>query len=68
MLDKLKAHVLGQDGMPGFLTGFLHGSFILIILFLNFFYAEITLYKSPNMGFSYNLGFVLGLAFLCSSS
>jgi hypothetical protein len=49
-----------QAGAPGFLYGVLHG-FILPFTFIAGFFMEVAVYASPNNGWPYDLGFLIGV-------
>jgi len=50
---------VAQPHGPGFLTGLLHGFFVLISLLGSLFY-QIRIYAFPNGGFWYDAGFAIG--------
>ncbi|MBE0433502.1 hypothetical protein IBX73_08560 [candidate division WOR-3 bacterium] len=51
------------DNKAGFWAGIWHGLIIIITFIISLFTNEVTIYESNNSGWSYNLGFLLGLCF-----
>lgn len=49
------------DALPGFWWGLLHGFIAPFSLIGSFFNPEICAYAAPNVGWWYDLGFVLGI-------
>ena len=49
-----------QAGAPGFLYGLAHG-FLLPFTFIAGFFMEVAVYASPNNGWPYDLGFLIGV-------
>jgi hypothetical protein len=57
------AHTYPTDH-TNFWFGFLHGYFTGPSFIVSWFIHDVTIYQSPNDGFSYNLGFLIGLVVL----
>jgi hypothetical protein len=55
-------------GHTNFWFGFLHGYFAVPSFIVSWFTHDVTIYQSPNDGFWYNLGFLLGIGALASSA
>ena len=51
---------ISERNAAGIISGIIHGYFILLSLFCSIF-ADVHIYETPNTGFGYNLGFVLGV-------
>ncbi|MCC5996983.1 MAG: hypothetical protein JJU18_11520 [Oceanicaulis sp.] len=49
-----------QPGAPGFLYGLAHG-FLLLFTFIASFFADVAVYATPNNGWPYDLGFLIGV-------
>lgn len=56
-----------QAGAPGFLYGLAHG-FLLPVTFIAGFFFEVAVYASPNNGWPYDLGFLIGVMVLFGGS
>lgn len=54
-------HAVGGVDVPGFFTGLFHGLLILFSLLGGFFNDDIRVYAFPNSGWSYDLGYVIGV-------
>jgi hypothetical protein len=51
----------------GFLDGLWHGFISVVTLIISFFSSNYTMYETNNVGWWYDLGFVLGTAFAFSN-
>ncbi len=49
--------------VPGFLLGILHG-FLMILTFIGSFFTDYRMYAFPNSGWSYDLGYIIGVILL----
>jgi hypothetical protein len=49
-----------QPGAPGFLYGLAHG-FLLLFTFLLSLFMDVAVYATPNNGWPYDLGFLVGV-------
>ena len=61
------AHTYPTDH-TNFWFGFLHGYFAVPSFIVSWFAHDVTIYQSPNDGFWYNLGFLIGLGGLLSTA
>ena len=55
----LAPHVTAT-GHNTFLWGFLHGTLVTLNFIYSLFNNHVTIYQSPNSGFGYNFGFLIG--------
>ncbi|MCW5774542.1 MAG: hypothetical protein KIT16_23060 [Rhodospirillaceae bacterium] len=53
----------GPPGSPGLLLGFVHG-FIMVFSLIASLFTDVRVFAYPNAGFWYDLGFVIGAAFM----
>ena len=51
------------DNKAGFWAGIWHGLIIIITFIVSLFTKDVMIYESNNSGWSYNLGFLIGLCF-----
>jgi hypothetical protein len=54
----------GRHGVAGFWSGLWHGATCIFTLVASFFSSSIRIYEVHNSGVGYNIGFVLGTAWL----
>lgn len=52
------------EAPAGFLTGIWHGIISLITLIISFFSDNVHMYETNNVGWSYDLGFLIGVSIM----
>jgi hypothetical protein len=54
----------GATPVAGFWLGLWHGAIVWVTFFVSLFRGDVSVYEVRNTGWPYNLGFVIGAAFL----
>lgn len=54
---------ISPGNKAGFWAGLWHGLIIIILFIVSLFTKEVGIYEVNNTGWSYNLGFIIGLCF-----
>lgn len=57
----VRTYELSPSNPPGFLQGIWHGLLAPYALIAQLFIKEVVIYASPNAGWNYNAGFIIGI-------